>query len=450
MPLPYDIKDVIEEQIPFSQTMNLRKRHIGPSCELFFRSDPIKIIRGQGQYLYSERNEEFLDSINNVCHVGHCHPDVVRAGQNQMAILNTNSRFLHDNLVLYAKKLTSKFPEKLEIVFFVNSGSEANDLALRLSKSHTQSEEVIALEHAYHGNVRSLIEISPYKFAKGYTPPSTVHIVPVPDTYRGKYRNDKYTEEECANHYANEIKTVIDSLENEGKKLGCFIAESLQSCGGQVIYPQGYLRKVYDHVHENGGVVIADEVQVGFGRVGSSWWAFETQGSDLVPDIVTLGKPMGNGHPVAAVVTTKEIADSFCSREKEYFNTFGGNPVSCAISNAVLDVIEKENLMKKAQENGDHLITEFKKLSQKYDIIGDVRGWGMFVGVDLVKDRTTREAHTSPAKFMVQRLREEKILAQYDGPYCNVLKFKPPLAFTKENCDRLIQTMDRIFEKCWK
>ncbi|CAB4059749.1 AGXT2L1 [Lepeophtheirus salmonis] len=401
MPLPYDIKDVIEEQIPFSQTMNLRKRHIGPSCELFFRSDPIKIIRGQGQYLYN----------------------VVRAGQNQMAILNTNSRFLHDNLVLYAKKLTSKFPEKLEIVFFVNSGSEANDLALRLSKSHTQSEEVIALEHAYHGNVRSLIEISPYKFAKGYTPPSTVHIVPVPDTYRGKYRNDKYTEEECANHYANEIKTVIDSLENEGKKLGCFIAESLQSCGGQVIYPQGYLRKVYDHVHENGGVVIADEVQVGFGRVGSSWWAFETQGSDLVPDIVTLGKPMGNGHPVAAVVTTKEIADSFCSREKEYFNTFGGNPVSCAISNAVLDVIEKENLMKKAQENGDHLITEFKKLSQKYDIIGDVRGWGMFVGVDLVKDRTTREAHTSPAKFM------------------------PPLAFTKENCDRLIQTMDRIFEE---
>eukprot|EP00096_Caligus_rogercresseyi_P015059 TRINITY_DN7516_c0_g1_i1.p1 TRINITY_DN7516_c0_g1~~TRINITY_DN7516_c0_g1_i1.p1 ORF type:complete len:456 (-),score=73.67 TRINITY_DN7516_c0_g1_i1:64-1431(-) len=436
-----------EEKIPFEQTLELRKAHIGPSCQLFFRSDPLKIVRGKGQYLYNEQNEEFLDCINNVCHVGHCHPHVVQAGQSQMAVLNTNSRFLHDNLVLYAERLTKTLPQGLEVAFFVNSGSEANDLALRLARAHTLSKEVITLNHAYHGHVISLIEVSPYKFAKGYSPPSSTHIVSVPDTYRGKYRSDKYSEEECAHHYAEEVRNVIKDLESQGKKAGCFIAESLQSCGGQVIFPQGYLRKVYDYMHSNGGVVIADEVQVGFGRVGSSMWAFHTQGTDITPDIVTLGKPMGNGHPVAAVVTTREIAESFSSREAEYFNTFGGNPVSCAISNAVLDVIENENLMERAYENGEYLKSEFNRLQSKYDMIGDVRGFGMFLGVDLVLDRISREPHTSAAKHMVQRLRDNKILAQYDGPYCNVLKFKPPLAFSRENCDRLIKTMDGIFQE---
>lgn len=438
-----------QEQIPKQETINLRKRHLGPSCKLFFKADPVKVVRAKEQYMFNEKGERYLDCINNVAHVGHCHDHVVKAGQDQMAILNTNNRFLHDNLVLYAERLAATFPEKLSVVFFVNSGSEANDLALRMVKTHTGSTEVICQDHAYHGHVISLMEISPYKFNKpgGEGCPEHTHIAPVPDIYRGKFRDQDYPGEDLGKMYANEVKDIIDKLQAEGKSPGCFIAESLQSCGGQVIPPPNYLREVYKHVRAAGGICIADEVQVGFGRVGSKWWAFELQGEDIVPDIVTLGKPMGNGHPVSAVVTTEEVAESFKRTGIEYFNTFGGNPVSCAIASAVIDVIEDEKLRDHATEVGDYFKSSLKTLMDKHPIIGDIRGHGLFIGVDLVKDRQTREPHTKAAEHAVSRFREEKILMQRDGPFENVLKMKPPMKFSKENVDHFVSTLDLILEE---
>merc|ERR1712142_399176 len=338
------------------------------------------------------------------------------------------------------------FPEKLSVCFFVNSRSEANDLALRIARNHTKKFDVIALDHAYHGHVTSLIDISPYKFNNtgGEGQKDWVHVAPVPDDYRGIYTNRDYTPEQLANKYAEEVKILCDKATANGRGACAFIAESMQSCGGQIIYPPGYLRQVYKYVHDAGGVCIADEVQVGFGRSGTHMWTFQTQGEDVVPDIVTLGKPMGNGHPIAAVITTPEIAASFGATGVEYFNTYGGNPVSCAVGNAVLDVIEKEGLMEHAVTVGKMLLDGAKKLGEKYDIVGDVRGRGMFVGVDLVKDRQTREPHTAAAQHVLTRFKEEHILLQSDGPHNNVLKFKSPLVFSQENAVTFLQTLDKV------
>lgn len=428
------------------ETITLREKLIGPSCKLFFKEDPLKIVRASKTYMYDENGQRYLDCINNVCHVGHCHPHVVSAAMQQMAVLNTNSRFLHDNLVLYAERLTSLFPEKLSVCFFVNSGSEANDLALRLAHTHTGNKDVITLDHAYHGHVTSLIDISPYKFNHpgGEGQQDWVHVAPVADVYRGKYTDVDYTMEELSEMYADEVKQLCDKANENGGGVSIFLAESMQSCGGQIVYPPGYLRRVYKHVRAAGGVCLADEVQVGFGRVGTHMWAFQTQGDDIVPDIVTLGKPMGNGHPVSAVITTKEIAESFGATGMEYFNTFGGNPVSAAIANAVLDVIEDEKLMENATLVGKYLLQEFNRLKEKHYIIGDVRGQGMFLGVDLVKNRETREPATAEAAFVNKRLKEQYVLLSNDGPYRNVLKFKSPLVFSLDDAKELVEKIDNI------
>merc|ERR1712168_419974 len=436
-------------QIPMAsrdRTAALRKKHIGPSCKLFFKQDPLKIVRGEGVYLYDENGEAYLDCINNVAHVGHCHPRVVQAGQQQMAVLNTNSRFLHDNLVLYAERLCSTLPGNLSVAFLVNSGSEANDLALRMAYQHTGNRDVITLDHSYHGHVISLIDISPYKFNKpgGAGCPEHTWVAPVPDVYRGKYWQSHLPDEDMGKLYAREVDDIISKMGDKGRSPAVFIAESLQSCGGQIIFPDSYLRQVYRSVRAAGGIVIADEVQVGFGRVGTHMWAFETYGPDVIPDIVTMGKPMGNGHPIAAVITTPKIAKSFAATGIEYFNTYGGNPVSCAIGNAVLDVIEKDRLMEHSITVGRALLEGAKKLGEKYQIIGDVRGRGMFVGVDLVKDRKTREPHPSAADHVLTRFKEEKVLLQSDGPYNNVLKFKSPLAFNLENAKTFLELLDQV------
>jgi len=438
---------VDQDQITKDRTSLLRKKHIGPSCKLFFKSDPLKIVRAKGQYMYDENDTAYLDCINNVCHVGHCHPDVVKAGQDQMAVLNTNSRFLHDNLVLYAERLCKTFPGNLSVAYLVNSGSEANDLALRLAHQHTGNTDVITLDHSYHGHVMSLIDISPYKFDKpgGAGCPEHTSVAPCPDVYRGKYWDSDHPGKDMGLVYAKEVDDIIANLAQKGRKPSTFIAESLQSCGGQIIYPDNYLKEVYKSVRAAGGIVIADEVQVGFGRVGTHMWAFQSYGDDLVPDIVTLGKPMGNGHPIAAVITTPEIAASFGATGVEYFNTYGGNPVSCAIGNAVLEVIEKEGLRDHAVKIGNVLLNGARKLAEKYEIIGDVRGRGMFVGIDLVKDRKTREPHTAAAQHVLTRFKEEHILLQSDGPHNNVLKFKSPMVFNEENAKTLLETLDKVF-----
>ncbi|CAG9795088.1 unnamed protein product [Diatraea saccharalis] len=434
------------QSMPKSETIKLREKHIGAACQLFFRSSPLKIVRGIAQFMYDESGERYLDCINNVAHVGHCHPHVVEAGRNQMSLISTNNRYLHDELVILAKRLVRTMPGPLSVCFFVNSGSEANDLALRLARIHTKRKDVITLDHAYHGHLTSMIEVSPYKLnlPGGPEKPEWVHVAPVPDVYRGKYTypKDSKSEEELGKMYADEVGKLCRLAESNGRGVCAFIAESLQSCGGQIIPPHGYLSNTYKHVREAGGVCIADEVQVGFGRVGTHMWAFETQ--DVVPDIVTVGKPMGNGHPVAAVITTPEIAKSFADTGVEYFNTYGGNPVSCAIANAVLDVIEEERLMERAFRVGNHLLARCESLKHRHRLVGDVRGRGLFVGVELVTDKEKRTPATAEAKHVINRMREEKILISRDGPDSNVLKFKPPMVFSTQDADRLVDTLDRV------
>lgn len=421
------------------ETLQLRRKYIGPSLRLSYKK-PLKIVKGFMQYLYDEKGQKYLDARNNVPHVGHCHPRIVNAAQKQMCVLNTNTRYLHDNLVLYAQELNEKMPEPLRVCYIVNSGSEANDLALRLAWTYTQKKDVIVIDGAYHGNLSTLIDISPYKFdGKGGTgAPPHVHKVHTPDGYRGEY---KYQDPLSGKKYADQVKAVIKRIKQNGKELAAFICEPLMGCAGQIVFPDNYLKYAYKHVREAGGVCIADEVQIGFGRVGSHFWGFETQ--NVVPDIVTLGKPMGNGFPLAAVITRPEIAEAF-DNGMEYFNTFGGNPVSCAVGIAVLDVIEEEELMENARITGRYFKGKLEKLKNKYSLIGDVRGMGLFLGVELVLDREKMTPAVEQADYVVEKMKQEKILLSTDGPYKNVLKIKPPMVFNRDNADLFAEKMDQI------
>ncbi|MFQ6021117.1 MAG: aminotransferase class III-fold pyridoxal phosphate-dependent enzyme [Acidiferrobacterales bacterium] len=420
--------------------MNQRRRFLGKMLKVFYK-EPIKIVRGEGQYLYDEKGNRWLDMINNVCHVGHCHPEVVAAGQAQMQMLNTNTRFLHDNIVAYVRRLLATFPDPLSICFLVNSGSEANDLALRLAWTYTKRKDLLVVEHSYHGHLSSLIDISHYKFAgKGGTGcPDHVWTTSCPDGYRGRFR---YSEREAGRRYAAEIRRQIDTMQASGRRPAAFIAESLGGVAGQIVPPPEYLHHAYAHVRAAGGLCIADEVQVGFGRVGDAMWAFETQG--VVPDIVTLGKPIGNGHPLAAVITRPEIADAF-STGMEYFNTFGGNPVSCAIGLAVLDVIRNENLIENANRVGTLIRQGLELLQQKYSLIGDVRGLGLFIGAELVHDRKTLAPATEEAAQIVASLKKRGVLLSTDGPYDNVLKIKPPMCITVDDARYFLGALDEAF-----
>jgi len=416
-----------------------REEHVGKSLSIAYQK-PLKIVRGWMQYLYDEDGRAYLDAVNNVSHVGHCHPRVVRAGQEQMAVLNTNTRYLHDNLVRYTRRLCETLPEPLSVCFFVCSGSEANELALRLARTHTQRKDLIVVDAAYHGNTTSLIEISPYKYdgPGGNGAPPYVHKVPMPDVYRSVY---KQNDPQAGEKYARYVEESIKQVKKNGSEVAAFICESLLGCGGQIVLPNHYLKEVYRHIRNAGGVCIADEIQVGFGRVGTHFWGFETQG--VVPDIVTMGKPIGNGHPMAAVVTTPEIAASF-NNGMEYFNTFGGNPVSCAIGLAVLDVIAEEGLQESARRVGTHLMDGLRALMEKHSLIGDVRGLGLFAGIELVLDREMLTPAPEQASYIANRMRERGILLSIDGPFHNVLKIKPPLVFTEENADFLVETLDEI------
>jgi 4-aminobutyrate aminotransferase-like enzyme/Ser/Thr protein kinase RdoA (MazF antagonist) len=416
-----------------------RAEQIGPSLSISYRK-PLHIVRGSMQYLYDRDGRKYLDAVNNVPHVGHSHPRVVRAAQEQMEVLNTNTRYLHESLVRYAERLCATLPEPLRVCYFVCSGSEANELALRLARTHTRQKDTIVVDVAYHGNTTSLVEISPYKFngPGGSGAPPYVHVVPMPDVYRGAYKQD---DPAAGENYAQHVAQTIQRLQEQECGVGAFICESLLGCGGQIVLPDGYLQAAYRAVRATGGVCIADEVQTGFGRVGTHFWGFETQG--VVPDIVTMGKPIGNGHPLGAVVTTPEIAASF-NNGMEYFNTFGGNPVSCAIGMAVLDVIEEEKLQAQAQRVGTQLLVGLRGLMANYAIVGDVRGLGLFIGIELVKDRATLEPAAKEAAYVANRMRECGILLSTDGPFHNVLKIKPPLAFNEANADFLVATLDRI------
>ncbi len=417
------------------EILTLRSEHIGPPLGVSY-SKPLTILRGFMQYLYDENGRRYLDMRNNVPQVGHSNPRIVKVLSQQASVLNTNTRYLHENLVLYAERLTSKLPEELSVCFFVNSGSEANELALRLARTHTKQKDIIAIDGAYHGNTSELVNISSYKHngPGGEGAPPYVHVVRMPDTYRGEHKGS-----DAGRKYAEDV--LAASQENE---VAAFIIEPLMGCGGQIIFPPGYLKEAFKHVRKAGGVCIADEVQVGFGRMGDKFWGFDTQG--VVPDIVTLGKPIGNGHPIGAVVTTRKIAESFTTG-MEFFSTTGGNTVSCAVGMAVLDEIENQKLQQNAKKVGSYLLKQLKALMKTHPIIGDVRGHGLFVGVELVRDRVTLEPAKAETKYVVDRLRDLGLLVSLDGPLHNVLKIKPPLVFTTENADRFVEALDFVLHE---
>jgi len=424
------------------ETLAARRALLGKNLSVSYQR-PLKIVRGWMQYLYDETGRAYLDVFNNVPLVGHSNPRVVQAAQAQLALLNTNTRYLHDNINRYAKRLTRLLPEPLRVCFFLNSGSEANELALRLARAHTGREDIIVLEHAYHGHTNTLIDISPYKFdgpgGRGKKP--WVHVAPLADDYRGAYRRG---DKQAGAKYARHVAEILECTKTEGRSVAAYIAETMPSVGGQIVFPPDYLAEVYRHVREAGAVCIADEVQVGFGRLGTHFWGFETQG--VVPDIVVLGKPIGNGFPLAAVITTPEIANSF-NNGMEFFSTFGGNPVACAAGLAVLDVLEEENLQQHALQVGAHLIEGLKKLQTRHALIGDVRGSGLFLGIDLVLDCETREAAPLQASYVVNRLRDCGILAGTDGPHQNVIKLRPPLVFSEADADLFIEMLDAVLQE---
>ncbi len=425
-----------------AETLATRRHRLGGNLSIGYR-EPVKVERGWMQYLYDETGRRYLDAYNNVPHVGHCHPGVVAAARAQMGVLNTNTRYLHDLLNRYAEELCATVPDPLSVCYFVNSASEANELALRLVRAYTHHKEMIVLEGAYHGHTTGLIDISPYKHdgPGGQGAPDWVFTAPVADVYRGQY---KATDPAAGMHYAQHVADLIERIQTQGRGLGGYIAESCPSVGGQIIFPDGYLASVYAHVRQAGGLCIADEVQTGYGRIGTHFYAFEAQ--HVVPDIVILGKPIGNGHPIGAVITTAEIAAAF-DNGMEFFSTFGGNTVSCAVGLAVLDAVREEDLQRHAQRVGDHMLAALRPFVDRFALVGDVRGSGLFLGVELVRDRTTQEPAGDEASYVSNRMRDHGILLGTDGPFHNVVKIRPPMPFDEGNADLLVQTLADVLEE---
>jgi 4-aminobutyrate aminotransferase-like enzyme/Ser/Thr protein kinase RdoA (MazF antagonist) len=415
-----------------------RNMHLGKGMSLQYNK-PLHIVKGSNQYLIDNFGEKYLDTVNNVAHVGHENFNVVKAGQNQMALLNTNTRYLHKNITDLTDKLLETLPKELSVLHFVNSGSEANELAIRMVKACTNSDEIIASEVGYHGNTNKTIEISSYKFdgKGGKGKPKSTHIFPIPNSFRGKYRG-----ENTAEKYAKEVQNVIDKIHDKNKKVGGFIIEPIISCGGQIELPKDFLKEVYPKIKKAGGLCISDEVQTGVGRMGKTFWGFQLY--DVIPDIVTIGKPLGNGHPIAAVACTPEVAEKFANG-MEFFNTFGGNPVSCAIATEVLQEVKREKLRENALKVGEFLKAEIKNLSTQFPIIGDVRGQGLFLGFELVDEKLNPLAKKTD--YLVNRMKEFGILMSSDGPDYNVIKIKPPITFTKENAQEVIFYLHKVFEE---
>ncbi len=424
------------------ESLQFRKAHLGKNLSVSYQK-PLKMLRGWRQYLFDDTGRRYLDTVNNVAHVGHEHPRVVRAGQRQMAVLNTNTRYLHDNILQFTEALLATFPPELSVAYLVNSGSEANELALRLAKTCTGQQDMIAVQVGYHGNTQACVDVSSYKFdgPGGKGRPPRVQIVPLPDAFRGLHRGHT---EATGLAYADYVDQAVQNIKAQGRKPAGFICESVISCGGQIPLPPGYLKAAVRAVRAAGGLYIADEVQTGCGRHGRHFWAFEEHG--VTPDIVTIGKPIGNGHPLGVVVTTRAIADAFANG-MEYFNTFGGNPVSCAIGLEVLKVVREEGLQQNALETGDYLTKGLRELAARHPVLGDVRGPGLFLGIELIKNPAQPEPAGEAAGYLVNRMRDLGILMSTDGPDHNVIKIKPPIVFSRRDADFLLEMLERVLRE---
>jgi alanine-glyoxylate transaminase / (R)-3-amino-2-methylpropionate-pyruvate transaminase len=421
------------------EVLALRKQFMNPGIFLYYKK-PIMFVEGKMQYLWDDTGKRYLDGLGGIVtvSVGHCHPHVLAAANRQNETLqHSTTIYLHPNVAQYAEKLASKLPGDLKLCYFVNSGSEANDLALLMARAYTGNYDVIALRNAYHGGNASGMSITAHSNWKYNVPHSFgVHHAIAPYPYRGPY---DYDDKDAGKKYADDVKSLIDYA--TPGKVAAFIAESIQGVGGFVEFPHGYLKSTYEHVRAAGGVCIADEVQTGFGRTGTHFWGFETQG--VIPDIVTMAKGIGNGCPLAAVVTTPKIAQSLVG--KVHFNTFGGNPVVSAIGKAVLEVIEKENLQANALKIGNYILAGLNKLKEKHKVIGDVRGKGLMLGIEMVKDRVTKEPASAGCAAVLESARDMGLLIGKGGLWGQTIRFAPPMCINHPDADFLIEVLDASF-----
>lgn len=420
-----------ERLSPADRDLVARREHdLGGAYRLFYRR-PVHLVRGQGQYLWDSEGEKYLDVYNNVASIGHCHPAVVEAVDRQMRTLNTHTRYLSEVILDYTEHLLTKLPPELNRAMYMCTGSEANDLAIRVAQQYSGGEGIIVTREAYHGTSGITSGVSP-ALGTGQPITPTARLVPAPDPYRADT-------DDIGAWFAAQIQAQIDDMAAHGVKFAGVLADSIFSSDGVFPDPAGFLRVAVDTVHANGGVWIADEVQPGFARTGDAFWGFARHG--VVPDMVTMGKPMGNGIPVSGLIGKEDVLRAF-SDSLPYFNTFGGNPVAMAAAEAVLCVIEDEGLQEHARVVGTRLKEELSGLMASHPSVGDVRGAGLFIGFELVVDRESREPDKTLALDVVEGLRDRRVLTSVAGPFGNVLKLRPPLPFDVADIDWLVGALD--------
>lgn len=413
-----------------------RSQVLGESYRLFYRN-PVHLVKGQGQYLWDAAGHKYLDVYNNVASIGHCHPAVIEAVNEQMKMLNTHTRYLHENILNYTEELLKTTPSEIDRAMYMCTGSEANDLAIRIAREYSGGTGIIVSQEAYHGTSELTSGCSP-ALGSGQALAATTRLVPAPDAYR-------IAADDLGDWFAAQIQQQIDDMNANGIKFAGFLADSIFSSDGVMPNPVGFLKKAVDVVHANGGIFIADEVQPGFARTGDSFWGFGRHG--VVPDIITTGKPMGNGIPVSGLLAKSDVLAAF-SDNIPYFNTFGGNPVSMAAAQAVLKVIHDEDLQAHSKYVGAKLQTELSKLMDIHECVGDVRGAGLFIGFELVKDRDSKSPDKALALNLIEELRNtHRVLTSVAGPYGNVLKLRPPLAFQEHDIDWLVSALDQSIRK---
>jgi len=433
---PFDYQPKAYTGPSAEEVLKLRRQFLNPGLFLYYKK-PMMLVEGKGQYLFDDQGRRYLDGLAGIVtvNVGHCHPHVVEAARRQNETLqHSTTIYLHPNIAEYAEKLAAKMPGDLKVCYFVNSGSEATDVAMLMARAYTGNFDIIALRNGYHGGNMSSMGLTAQSTWKFNVPHSFgVHHAITPDPYRGQWGR---ADAQAGKNFAADVKSLIDYA-TSGRVAG-FIAESIQGVGGCVVYPDGYMQHAYQHVRAAGGVCIADEVQTGFGRTGENFWGFERQG--VIPDIVTMAKGIGNGCPLAAVVTTPQIAAALTQRI--HFNTFGGNPVVCSQGKAVLEVIERENLQANSLRLGGFILAGLEKLKAKHNIIGDVRGWGLLLGLELVKDRASKEPAKAECAQLHEACRDLGLLVGKGGLWSQTIRLAPPMCLTQADAEFLLDVLD--------